>query len=115
MPANAGTTKKHKLPTLEDVDHGEVSLDEYEAAHGEDIPELSAEDIARARPVSDFPELNGMFERARGQRGPQKAQTKERIGLRLDRDVVEHFRRTGSGWQGRINEVLAKYVHDAKS
>lgn len=26
--------------------------------------------------------------------------------MRLDRDVVEKFRKTGPGWQGRINEIL---------
>jgi uncharacterized protein (DUF4415 family) len=26
----------------------------------------------------------------------------------LDRDVIERFRSTGSGWQSRINEVLRK-------
>jgi uncharacterized protein (DUF4415 family) len=101
---------KGALPTLDDVRRGRVTLDEYEIAHGEDIPELTAEDFARARPISDFPELANMFERARGQRGPQKAPVKERIGLRLDHDIVEHFRKTGPGWQSRINDVLAKHV-----
>ena len=84
MPANARSMKQSKLPTLEDVDSGKVTLDEYEVAHGEDIPEWTAEDFARSRTISDFPELTDMFERARGQRGPQKSPTKERVGLRLD-------------------------------
>lgn len=112
MRANAKPMKQNRLPTLEDVDNGKVTLDEYEVAHGEDIPEWTAEDFARARPVSDFPELAAMFERARGQRGPQKAPVKERIGLRLDSAVVEHFRRTGPGWQSRINEVLLRHVNE---
>jgi uncharacterized protein (DUF4415 family) len=86
-------------------------LDEYEIAHGEDIPEWTDEDFARARPTREmFPEIVETFEKMRGQRGLQKAPTKERVGLRLDRDVVAHFRATGPGWQGRINEVLAKHV-----
>ena len=28
--------------------------------------------------------------------------------LCIDADVLEHFRRTGQGWQGRINEALRK-------
>jgi uncharacterized protein (DUF4415 family) len=111
MPANARSTTQTKLPTLEDVDSGKVTLDEYEIAHGEDIPEWTAEDFARARPMREmFPEIVEAFERARGQRGPQKTPTKERVGLRLDSAVVEHFRKTGPGWQSRINEVLAKHV-----
>lgn len=112
MPANAKIMKQSKLPTLEDVDSGKVTLDDYEVAHGEDIPEWNAEDFARARPISDFPELRDMFERARGQRGPQKAPTKERVGLRLDPEVVAHFRNTGPGWQSRINDVLVKHVRE---
>lgn len=115
MPANAKTMKQSKLPTLEDVESGKVTLDEYEVAHGEDIPEWTAEDFARSRPISDFPELRDMFERTRGQRGPQKSPTKERVGLRLDPEVLAHFRATGPGWQGRINEVLARHVKGGQS
>ncbi len=112
MPANARSTKSKSpgLPTLDDVAKGKVTLDEYEVAHGEDIPELTEEAAARARPISDFPELRTALEKARGQRGPQKALVKERIGLRLDHEVVEYFRHTGPGWQSRINAVLADYV-----
>ncbi len=49
MRANAKLTKQTSLPTLEDVDAGKVTLDEYEIAHGEDIPEWTAADLARAR------------------------------------------------------------------
>jgi uncharacterized protein (DUF4415 family) len=36
--------------------------------------------------------------------------TKERITLRLDREVLAYFRRSGSGYQTRINAVLRAYV-----
>lgn len=113
MTANAKSTKEQKrmLPTLADVDAGKVTLDEYEIAHGEDSPELTDDTMARARPVLEFPELAGFF-RQRGERGPQKAPVKERVGLRLNKTVVEHFRNTGPGWQSRINEVLENYVKD---
>jgi uncharacterized protein (DUF4415 family) len=75
-----------------------------------EVRELTAEDFKHFRPTSDFPELAAAFERARGQRGPQKTPTKDRVGLRLDHGVVEHFRATGPGWQSRINDVLADYV-----
>jgi uncharacterized protein (DUF4415 family) len=75
-----------------------------------EVRELTTEDFKHFRPSSDFPELVEAFERARGQRGPQKAPTKERVALRLDRDVVEHFRRGGPGWQTRINDALAALV-----
>ncbi len=44
--------------------------------------------------------------RYRGQRGPQKAPTKELVSLRVDRDVVDAFRATGRGWQTRANDAL---------
>lgn len=53
----AVSERKQKLPTLEDVGKGLVTLDEYEIAHGEDAPEWSEADFANARPVSEFPEL----------------------------------------------------------
>jgi uncharacterized protein (DUF4415 family) len=57
-----------------------------------------------------FPDIADALERSRGQRGPQKDPVKERIGLRLNKDVVDHFRQTGPGWQSRINAVLAAHV-----
>lgn len=45
-----------------------------------------------------------------GVRGPQKAPTKERITIRLSRDVLERFRASGSGWQGRMDEALRAWL-----
>jgi uncharacterized protein (DUF4415 family) len=113
MTANARNTRRavSELPTLDDVAAGRVSLDDYEVAHGEDIPEWTDEQFKRARPMAEmFPDLVEGLVRSRGQRGPQKSETKHRIGLRLDRAVVEYFRATGPGWQTRINDVLAEHV-----
>jgi uncharacterized protein (DUF4415 family) len=44
----------------------------------------------------------------RRRRGPQKAPTKQLVSLRLDRDVIAHFRKRGAGWQRRINEALRR-------
>ncbi|MEN3209631.1 BrnA antitoxin family protein [Methylorubrum populi] len=41
---------------------------------------------------------------------PVEAETKEQITLRLDADVLRHFRSTGKGYQSRINAVLKSYV-----
>lgn len=35
---------------------------------------------------------------------------KERVGLRLDRDVMAYFRGQGRGYQTRINAVLRAYM-----
>lgn len=112
MSANARDMTRVRIPgTLDGRRPGE-SLDDFEKRVGDDIPEATAEDFARARPITDFPELLEALDngRARGQRGPQKSEVKDRIGLRLDHHIVEHFRATGPGWQSRINDVLDDYV-----
>ncbi len=68
-----------------------------------EIPELTAEDFAR-----------GVWHRGgkpmpHGPRGRPRAKTKKQpVSLRLDPDVVAHFRRGGRGWQSRINAALRK-------
>ena len=42
--------------------------------------------------------------------GSTKANRKEQVALRLDPDVLAHFRATGPGWQSRINEALRKGI-----
>ena len=69
----------------------------------DEIPELTDEDFAR-----------GVWHRGgkplpHGPRGrPKTAAPKQPVSLRLDPDVLAHFRRSGRGWQSRINAVLRK-------
>jgi uncharacterized protein (DUF4415 family) len=75
-----------------------------------DNPEWTEEDFAKARPFSEvFPDL---AESLRRSRGPQKAPTKQLVSLRLDRDVIAHFKAGGPGWQTRINDVLRDAMAD---
>lgn len=39
---------------------------------------------------------------------PATPDVKEQVSLRLDQDVLDHFRAGGPGWQDRINTVLRK-------
>jgi uncharacterized protein (DUF4415 family) len=39
---------------------------------------------------------------------PRKAAPKEPVNIRLDPEVVAHFRAGGPGWQSRINAALRK-------
>ncbi len=43
-------------------------------------------------------------------RGKQKGPRKQDIHIRLDTDIIEHFKRDGRGWQTRINDSLRKVV-----
>ena len=77
-------------------------------AEDPDAPEMTDEDWARARPAIEVdPEL---VEWSRRRRGKQKAPTKRLVSIRLDEDIVAHFRSTGPGWQTRLNDRLRQDV-----
>ncbi len=76
-------------------------------------PEWTKEDFRRARPASEVlpPELLAVLpKRKPGQRGPQRAPVKRKISLRVDAEVLAHYKATGPGWQSRVNEALKKAV-----
>jgi uncharacterized protein (DUF4415 family) len=72
----------------------------------EDNPEWTEADFARAKPISEFPELAFLLKRGR----PPMAESarKIRISIMLDPDVIEHFKADGKGWQTRMNAALRK-------
>ena len=73
-----------------------------------DNPELTDEEMEQARPLAEaMPDLVAAVRR---HRGPQRAPTKALVSLRVDRDVLEAWRATGSGWQKRVNDLLRKAV-----
>jgi uncharacterized protein (DUF4415 family) len=72
----------------------------------DDNPEWTDEDFARARPISEFPDLAAAFPKSKGGRPP--GSNKQPVSLRLDRDVIDKFKATGPGWQSRINEALRR-------
>jgi uncharacterized protein (DUF4415 family) len=78
----------------------------------EDNPEWTDEDFARSKPFSELPQR--LQAKLRKSRGPQKAPTKERITIRLSRDVVGAFRSSGPGWQSRLDGALRTWLrhHD---
>jgi len=93
------TEKKRAIKSdLKKVDAYELRPEDYD-----EIPELTDEDFAR-----------GIWHRGgkplpRGPRGrPISKNRKQPVSLRLDLDVVAHFRRNGRGWQSRINAALRK-------
>jgi uncharacterized protein (DUF4415 family) len=46
---------------------------------------------------------------------PKSTNPKEHVNMRLDRDVLAHFRAGGPGWQSRINAALRKVAKLDKS
>ena len=81
-----------------------------------DLMKLDAHEITDAE-YDDAPELTEeMLDRAEVRHGdtvikrgrPPLAQPKEAIKLRIDQDILTAYRKTGSGWQTRINADLRK-------
>ena len=77
----------------------------------EDNPELTRDELRRARPAKEvLPGLIG--EKAaqellrRGPGRPPKEGRKVNQTLRIDPDVLEAYRQEGRGWQTRINQLL---------
>src|SRR5205085_10575133 len=65
-----------------------------------EIPELTDADFARGvLHIGGVPVPRGR---------PKSTDPKQPVSLRLDADVIAHFRRAGRGWQSRINSALRK-------
>jgi uncharacterized protein (DUF4415 family) len=81
-----------------------------------DNPEWTAADFDASVRVADYPSLEAAEAAAREKyaavrrRGPQKAPRKQMVSIRLDAHIVARFRATGKGWQGRMNDTLAKHL-----
>jgi uncharacterized protein (DUF4415 family) len=81
MPTKKRTTKSK---WIDPDDAPRLDRDWFERAEIWDGDKL----IRRGRPKSDAP--------------------KRATSLRLDPDVLDHYRATGPGWQSRINQALRK-------
>jgi uncharacterized protein (DUF4415 family) len=66
----------------------------------DDAPELTEEFFRHA----DLYQGDKLIRRGR----PPSIDPKRPVSLRLDPDVLTHFRRGGRGWQSRINAALRK-------
>lgn len=73
-----------------------------------DTPEFTDEVIARSRPARDVlsPQVMAAFKNKGGR--PKTESPKVPVSLRLDQDVVDGWKATGSGWQTRMNDALRR-------
>ena len=81
----------------------------------EDTPEATDEWFRKARPASNVLfELFGKGaarELLKPKRGrPFSTNPKEHVNIRLDADILSTFKRTGSGWQTRLNGALRDWL-----
>ena len=80
---------------LKKAEAHQIEPHEYDEA-----PEWTKKDFAAA----EIREGDKVIRRGR----PPLDSPKRLVSLRLDRDLVEHFRKKGPGWQTRINTALRK-------
>ena len=64
--------------------------------------------FAEARPALEVFEELGPEAPKRGRPPLPAAERKKRVTIMLDREVIEHFKKGGKGWQTRANAALRK-------
>jgi uncharacterized protein (DUF4415 family) len=76
------------------------------------VRELTTADIRAMKPAREVlpKEFLEAIKRKRGERGPQKQPKKISVTVRYSPEVVKYFKKTGEGWQTRMDKVLKKYV-----
>ena len=96
--------------TFEEIaaEFGEETAIQVGLARDQDTQELGRDWFQGALPATEV--VPKVVERWRRTRGKQKAPTKEAVSIRLDQDVLAHYRASGRGWQSRINETLRQYI-----
>jgi uncharacterized protein (DUF4415 family) len=75
-----------------------------------EVRELTTGDFKYFRPASEALPLKLQEKLTISKRGPQRSPIKERITIRLSREVVEKFRATGDGWQTRVDAALRDWL-----
>jgi uncharacterized protein (DUF4415 family) len=90
-------SKRAIATDLARLDAHEIQPEEYE-----DIPELTDDFFEKA----EYRIGDRIIRRGR----PPLDSPKKQVTLRLDQEVVDYFRRTGPGWQSRINAALRTHI-----
>jgi uncharacterized protein (DUF4415 family) len=103
--------KLRRLPDLSDEEEARI------VAAAESDPEalpLSDSELARMRPMHEaHPEFLARWLRRKRGRPPVDGHKKQ-VTLRLDQEVIDHFRSGGPGWQTRINDQLRRALRKTR-
>lgn len=79
------------------------------------VRELKCQDIRAMRPASEvLPKklLDVLPKRNRGQRGTQKQPKKILVTSRYSPEVIMYFKKTGEGWQTRMDIALQRFIKE---
>ncbi|MBP1847675.1 uncharacterized protein (DUF4415 family) [Rhizobium petrolearium] len=87
---------KH-LKTISDEEEAEIQRQITTDLDDEDLSDKAAK-----RPMT----FAQAIQRQRGR--PPVETPRRQISIRLDPDVIDYYKGTGKGWQGRLNDVLRK-------
>ncbi len=80
-------------------------VEEESRTQKSDSPTILSHTAAPPAPIVEKPpRAQGARKRGR----PASANPKSQVTLRLDSDIIAHFRAGGKGWQTRINNALRK-------
>ncbi len=77
------------------------------------VRELKADDIQAMRSASEVlpHELAAILPKRKvGQRGAQKKPIKIPLTLRYSQEVINYFKKTGKGWQVRVDDALKEWI-----
>ncbi len=82
----------------------------------DDAPELTEAQLAEMRPAHEVLSPRQFEAVTSVRRGRPKTQTsKVPVTIRLDPDVVETYKATGTGWQTRMNECLSRGAQELRA
>jgi uncharacterized protein (DUF4415 family) len=83
----------------------------------DEVPELTEEDAARMIPFAQLPkdEQQFLLQLKHATIRPDPPPPVEEVTLKLSRPVLERLRATGSGWEDRVDEVLAQWLDRQKA
>jgi uncharacterized protein (DUF4415 family) len=75
-----------------------------------EVRELLLEDLKRFRPIAEVLPPASLRKLGLKARNNQAGQHTEKVTLQLSRDVLQHFRASGPGWQTRLDAALREWL-----
>ncbi|EAZ91612.1 BrnA antitoxin family protein [Crocosphaera chwakensis] len=92
-----------------------MNKDHNQLQENDENPIWTKEDFEKAQPAQRVlpKEFFEAMKRTRGERGKQKAPTKQQVTLRLDPEIIDYFKSIKpDGWQTRLNQALKSYIDE---